>query len=103
MPGSLSVPNGRHKGIEVLPEAVRRARAEAGLSLAQVAEGEVTRAAIHMVETGKMRPSMRTLQLIARKTKRPISFFLANGGATDDQRRAREELERLVSTEDFPA
>jgi tetratricopeptide (TPR) repeat protein len=101
MPGSLALPNGRHKGIEVLPDAVRRARQEAGLSLAQVAEGEVTRAAIHMVETGKMRPSMRTLQLIARKTKRPISYFLSGGGATEEQRRDREEIERLVTTEDF--
>ena len=100
MPG-LPRKQGRPKGIEVRPEAVRQARVEAGLSLAQVAEGEVTRAAIHLVETGKMRPSMRTLQLIARKTQQPISYFLPEGQASDALRAARDELERLTVTEDF--
>ncbi len=58
------------------PQAVRRARLEAGLSLAEVAQGELTRAAIHLVETGKSRPSARTLELIARRTGKPTSYFL---------------------------
>ncbi len=100
MPG-LPRKQGRPRGIEVRPEAVRQARVEAGLSLAQVAEGEVTRAAIHLVETGRMRPSMRTLQLIARKTHQPISYFLPEGMASDEDRAARDELERLTLTEEF--
>ena len=50
---------------------------EAGLSLAEVAAGEVSRTAIHLVETGAARPSMRTLELIARRTRRPVEHFLA--------------------------
>lgn len=103
MPGLPRKKQGRPKGIEVRPEAVRQARIEAGLSLAQVAEGEVTRAAIHLVETGRMRPSMRTLQLIARKTRQPISYFLPEGEASDALRASRDELERLTVTEDFTA
>jgi len=105
MPGSPppDAQGGKHRGIEVRPEAVRHARLEAGLSLAEVAGGEMTRAAIHLVETGKMRPSIRTLELIARQTGRPISHFLPDGGATEDQRRGRDQLEALIRTEDFPA
>lgn len=59
------------------PEAIRRARAEAGLSLAQVADGKVSRTAIHLIETGKTKPSLETLQLIAAKTGKPIAYFVA--------------------------
>jgi tetratricopeptide (TPR) repeat protein len=93
----------RQRGVDIRPEAARQARLEAGLSLAQLADGEVTRAAIHLVETGKMRPSRRTLELIARKTHRPISYFLPGRGSTDSERSARDQLERLVQTEEFAA
>jgi tetratricopeptide (TPR) repeat protein/DNA-binding XRE family transcriptional regulator len=87
----------RPKGVAVRPEAVREARLEMGLSLADVAGGEVTRAAIHLVETGKMRPSMRTLELIARRTGRPVSYFMAAPGS-EHQRAACDELSRLVES-----
>jgi len=87
----------------VRPELVRKARQEAGLSLAEVAAGEVTRAAIHLVETGRMQPSLRTLELIARRTGRPVSYFLATDPIEDELRVRRDELERLVATEDFRA
>lgn len=96
MPGSSRNAKRRPKGIAVRPEAVRQARQESGLSLADLARGQVTRAAIHLVETGKMRPSMRTLQLIAQSTGRPISYFLADQEGSEEQRRGREELLRLV-------
>lgn len=64
--------------MDVRPEAVRQARIEAGLSLADVAGKEVTRAAIHLVETGKSRPSMDTLTLVAKRTGKPVSYFLAS-------------------------
>lgn len=47
------------------------------MSLAQVANGVVSRTAIYFVETGKAKPSMDTLKLIAERTGRPIDFFLA--------------------------
>lgn len=90
--------NRKSKGIAVRPDAVRQARIEKGLSLAEVAGTELTRAAIHLVETGKMRPSMRTLQLIAQRTGQPVSFFIDGQQGSIEQRAAREELSHLVDT-----
>lgn len=62
------------------PERVRRARLESGLSLAQLAGDEVSRTFIHFVERGQSRPSQAVLALIARRTRKPISYFLAQPG-----------------------
>ena len=59
---------GRRHGIEIRPGTVKQARAEAGLSLAQVAGDAISRTAIYFVETGKAKPSMETLKLIAERT-----------------------------------
>jgi len=86
------------RGIAIRPEAVRQARMEKGLSLSELAGGEITRAAIHQVETGKMRPSMRTLELIARRTGRPVSFFMVGQEGSEEQQASRDEVSRLVDT-----
>jgi tetratricopeptide (TPR) repeat protein/DNA-binding XRE family transcriptional regulator len=107
----------RPAGVDVRPEAVRQARIEAGLSLADVAGQEVTRAAIHLIETGKSRPSMDTLALVAKRTGKPVSYFLATGsdgapprGAGHRRQRSAtrppdriEHLERLVLSGDNAA
>ena len=61
----------------MIPARVREARREAGLSLAQLAKADVSRTFIHFVEKGKARPSKQVLVLIARRTGKPISYFLA--------------------------
>jgi tetratricopeptide (TPR) repeat protein len=66
----------RLPGLEVRPGTIRQARAEAGLSLGQVASGEVSRTAVFLAETGKTRPTLPTLQLIAARTGKPIEYFL---------------------------
>jgi tetratricopeptide (TPR) repeat protein len=66
----------KRRGIPVRAGAVRQARFEAGLSLAAVAGSQLTRAAIHLIENGSVRPSPATLKLIAERTGKPISFFL---------------------------
>lgn len=63
-------------GISVEPSRVRQARVEAGLSLADLAGGEVSRTFIHFVETGRSRPSRRVLELIARRTGKPVRYFV---------------------------
>ena len=78
----MSKRKGRLKGVDIRPGSARQARQEAGLSLSAVAGTEVTRAAIHLVESGRSRPSMPTLDLIARRTGKPVSFFLAPRMAT---------------------
>jgi tetratricopeptide (TPR) repeat protein/DNA-binding XRE family transcriptional regulator len=92
---------GRRRGVEIKPGTVKQARADAGLSLAQVAGGEISRTAIYFVETGKAKPSMETLKLIAERTGRPLDYFLARPSTTEARSSAStEELEHLVVTGD---
>jgi len=68
------------------PARVREARRGAGLSLAQLAKEDVSRTFIHFVETGQARPSKQVLGLIARRTGKPISYFMvqpSTGTASD--------------------
>jgi tetratricopeptide (TPR) repeat protein len=82
---------------------VEEARREAKLTLAQVAGGTLTRTAIHLIEKGRTRPSMETLELIARQTRKPIEFFLTPGTPstlTERQGQLRE-LERLTAVREL--
>jgi tetratricopeptide (TPR) repeat protein len=99
----VSRQNPRLPGLAVDPDAIRNARIAAGLSLAQVAGDELSRAAIHRVEQGRARPSLRTLQLIAERTGQPVERFLLPEAREqlDSGRGTRGELvlarvERLV-------
>jgi transcriptional regulator with XRE-family HTH domain len=74
---------GRLKGIPIRGSSVRQARLEAGLTLAQVAAGVVSRTAIHHIESGRVMPSIETLRLIARQTRKPIEYFLSPDAASE--------------------
>lgn len=65
---------------------------EAGLSLGQVASGQISRTAIFLAETGKTRPTLPTIQLIATRTGKTLEYFLEGdtAGATN-----RPDLEKL--------
>jgi tetratricopeptide (TPR) repeat protein/DNA-binding XRE family transcriptional regulator len=92
---------GRRRGIEIKPGTVKQARAEAGLSLGQVAGTEISRTAIYFVETGKAKPSMETLKLIAERTGRPLDFFLSRPSTMEARSSAGTiELERLITIGD---
>jgi transcriptional regulator with XRE-family HTH domain len=69
-------PGVRGSGVTVDPERVRQARIMAGLSLAQLGGGEVSRAFLNMVERGLERPSPTILSLIARRTGQPLTYFM---------------------------
>jgi len=49
---------------------------DAGLSLADVAGEDVSRTFIHFVEQGRSRPSEAILELIAERTRKPVSYFI---------------------------
>lgn len=88
----------RLPGINLRPGAVKLARTESGLSLAQLGRGHVTAPAIYLIETGRTRPSLPTLEHIARRTGKPVEFFLAEPvGATDDVQASLLELELMVA------
>src|SRR5713226_6160872 len=93
---------GRRHGIEIKPGSVKQARAEAGLSLGQVANGAVSRTAIYFVETGKSKPSIETLRLIAERTGRPLDYFLTRPSTLEARSTVgTSEIERLVATADY--
>src|SRR6266516_7182525 len=92
---------GRRRGVEIRPGSVKQARQESGLSLGQVARGDLSRTAIYFVETGKARPSIETLRLIAERTNKPLDYFLGQGTAAGmDPESALAEMERLLSIGD---
>ena len=88
-------PRGRTPGVEVDQKLIRRARLDAGLTMAALAGSEVTRQAIFLIETGKMRPSMRTLELIASRTGKPVAHFLPRGQARGNNGLAGPLIEEL--------
>src|SRR5690348_18479012 len=93
-------PTGRRRlpGVNLKAGSVKQARVEAGLSLAQLGKGHVTAPAIYLIETGRTRPSLPTLEHIARRTGKPVEFFLAEPvGAADDAQASLLELEVLVA------
>jgi tetratricopeptide (TPR) repeat protein len=97
-------PPGRRRlpGVNLKQGTVRQARLEAGLSLAQVGKGHVTAPAIYLIETGRTRPSLPTLEHIARRTGKPVEYFLADpGGATDETHAGLLQLEGLVAASKF--
>jgi tetratricopeptide (TPR) repeat protein/DNA-binding XRE family transcriptional regulator len=88
----------RLPGVNLRPGSVKQARSDAGLSLAQLGKGHVTAPAIYLIETGRTRPSLPTLEHIARRTGKPVEFFLAEpGGAADDTHTRLVELEAMVA------
>src|SRR5258708_19575442 len=94
---------GRRQGVAVREGSVEEARREARLTLAQVAGDRLSRTAIHLIEKGRTRPSMETLQQIARQTRTPIDFFLppdSKTALTERQSQLRE-LERLTAVREL--
>ncbi|HEY7199389.1 MAG TPA: helix-turn-helix transcriptional regulator [Candidatus Dormibacteraeota bacterium] len=98
----------RGPGIPIIPSRVRLARTERGLSLADLAGSEVSRAFIHQLEQGLARPSLEILELIAQRTGKSVSYFthgdLDVTGVPDlssDLVATSKRLERLASTLDL--
>ena len=59
-----------------LGEKLRQARMESGLSQRQLCGDEITRNMLSQIEHDTARPSMSTLQYLARRLGLPVSYFL---------------------------
>lgn len=59
-----------------LGEKLRQARMEAGLSQKQLCGEEITRNMLSLIENGSAKPSMKTLQYLAGRLGKSVSFFL---------------------------
>jgi tetratricopeptide (TPR) repeat protein len=69
--------------LATLGERLRQARLERGLSQDALAQPEFTKSYVSAVERGKARPSLKALELMARRLGIPLSEFLVAVPATD--------------------
>jgi tetratricopeptide (TPR) repeat protein len=79
---------------------MREARRRSGLSLAEVAGSDMTRQAVHLIETGKVRPSMRNFRIIAERLAVPEATLLAPPGPHTDEHLV-SELQRLSQAQEY--
>lgn len=93
-----------------LGEKLRLARQEAGLSQRALCGDRITRNMLSQIEHGTARPSMQTLQYLAERLQKPVSFFLGETAVTENQMamaRARAAYARggfreaLLALEDY--
>ncbi|GAC1697527.1 MAG: hypothetical protein NVS9B6_06160 [Candidatus Limnocylindrales bacterium] len=80
--------------LQKLGDRIRQARLDAGLSQAELGTPHFTRAYVSAIELGKVRPAMKSLEFLADKLGKSVSFFVADEAG--DRRRLERELE--VST-----
>ena len=59
-----------------LGEKLKQARLEAGLSQRQLCGDEITRNMLSLIENGAAKPSMKTLQYLAGRLGKSVSYFL---------------------------
>ena len=69
-----------------LGEKMKQARLEAGLSQRQLCAELITRNMLSQIENGTARPSMDTLQQLALRLNRPMSWFLEEDMASQNQK-----------------
>src|ERR1700730_13954640 len=80
-------------------QRIRRARLERGLSLAQVAGEDFSRAFLNQVEMGRSQPSTRVLRVIAARLGQPVDYLL---GGADLERELAVERARLALIKGSP-
>lgn len=92
------------EGGQTLGARVRSARRDAGISQAQLAGDELTKGFISQIESGQVRPSIRSLQHIAAKLGRPLDYFIADEPLATTKRVAFHRLaaEAAAEREDWP-
>src|SRR5439155_10108422 len=69
------------EALQQIGERIRQARAEAGLSQAQLGAPHFTRAYVSAIELGKVRPAMKSLEFLADKLGKPTSYFMEDEAA----------------------
>lgn len=78
---------------------VRAARKDLGLSQAQLAGAELTKGFISQLESGLVRPSIRSLQLIAGRLGKPLDYFVGDESLTGGKRLAFHRLAAEAAAE----
>ena len=82
-----------------LGDRVRSARRERGLSQAQLAGEELTKGFISQVESGLVRPSVRSLQVIALRLGKSLDYFLGDAPLATEKRLAFHRIAAEAAAE----
>ncbi len=86
-----------------LGEKLRQARLEAGLSQRQLCGEEITRNMLSLIENGSAQPSMRTLQYLAARLGKSVSFFLEEAGSVSPNSARMLTLRQQFDAGDYAA
>lgn len=86
-----------------LGEKLLQARQEAGLSQRQLCDGIVTRNMLSQIEHGTARPSMDTLQALALRLGKSLSWFLDEDVLSSPNRTVMEQARLAWKKKDYPA
>ena len=84
-----------------LGERLRQARLEAGLSQRQLCGEEITRNMLSQIEHGAARPSMKTLQYLASRLGKPVSYFLEETAVLSPNQTLMDTARSLFDSGDF--
>ena len=85
-----------------LGEKLRQARLEAGLSQRQLCGEEITRNMLSLIENGTAKPSMKTLQYLAARLGKNVSYFLEEGTLVSPNQQVMEQARRAFDQGRFP-
>ena len=62
--------------MSLLGERIRSRRKELSLTQSQLGGGKLTKGFISLIETGRTKPSIETLMLLAERLQKPVGYFL---------------------------
>lgn len=86
-----------------LGEKLLRARLEAGLSQRQLCGEEITRNMLSQIEHGSAKPSMSTLQYLAARLGKSVSYFLEEDAVVSPNQQVMADARMHYDAGDFPA
>lgn len=86
-----------------LGQRLRKARLEAGLSQRQLCGDTITRNMLSQIENGSARPSMVTLEYLAKQLGKPISYFLEEQAVTSPNQAVMDAARRAWQQSCFSA
>lgn len=84
-----------------LGEKLRHARLEAGLSQRQLCGDEITRNMLSQIEHGTAQPSMKTLQYLAARLGKSVSYFLEETAVLSPNQQVMEDARRYFDSGAF--
>ncbi len=84
-----------------LGEKIRQARLEAGLSQRQLCGEEITRNMLSLIEHGSAKPSMKTLQYLAARLGKNVSYFLEETAVLSPNQAVMASARQLYDAENF--